>query len=48
MLGVFGLSSQDILAAVVVWQVVSLLPQAVTGIATFLGWRVQEARANRA
>lgn len=47
MLGAFGLSSQDILAAVVVWQVVSLLPQAVTGIATFLGWRVQEARANK-
>lgn len=47
MLAAFGMNQQDILAAVVVWQVVQLLPQAVTGIATLLTWRVEQARAGR-
>lgn len=48
MLAAFGMNQQDILAAVVVWQVVQLLPQAITGIITLLGWRVHEARAQTA
>ena len=48
MLATFGMNQQDILAAVLVWQVVSLLPQAITGILTLLGWRVQEARKTTA
>ena len=47
MLAAFGLSEDAILAAVVVWQVVQLLPQAATGIATLVGWRVQEGRAQK-
>lgn len=45
MLAAFGMTESDILAAVLVWQMVQLFPQAITGIATLLGWRVQEARA---
>ncbi|MFI0432513.1 MAG: flippase-like domain-containing protein [Candidatus Nanopelagicales bacterium] len=45
MLAAFGLAEQYILAAVVVWQVVQLLPQAITGIVTLLVWRVQQHRA---
>lgn len=47
MLGAFGLPDADVVAATVVWQVVSLLPQAITGMATFLGWRISEARSQR-
>lgn len=47
MLAAFGMNQEDILAAVVVWQVVQLLPQAVTGIATLLVWRVEQAKAGR-
>lgn len=45
MLAAFGLEQQYILAAVVVWQVVQLLPQALTGIVTLLVWRVQQHRS---
>jgi uncharacterized protein (TIRG00374 family) len=44
MLATFGMNQEDILAAVLVWQMVQLFPQAITGLATLLGWRVQEAR----
>lgn len=47
MLAAFGMNQDAILAAVVVWQVVQLLPQAITGIITLLGWRVQESRRQR-
>lgn len=47
MLAAFGMNQEDILAAVVVWQVVQLLPQAITGIATLLVWRVDQARAGQ-
>ena len=47
MLATFGMNQEDILAAVVVWQVVQLLPQAITGIATLLVWRVDQARAGQ-
>ena len=47
MLATFGLNEEDILAAVVVWQVVQLLPQAITGMCTLLGWRVQEGRKQK-
>lgn len=48
MLAKFGLSQENILAAVLVWQVVQLLPQAITGIVTLLTWRVQEAKRQKA
>lgn len=48
MLATFGMNQQDILAAVLVWQMVQLFPQALTGIATLLGWRVQEAKRQKA
>lgn len=47
MLAAFGMSQSDILAAVLVWQVVQLLPQAVTGIVTLLYWRVHEGRSQK-
>lgn len=47
MLAAFGMNQEDILAAVLVWQMVQLFPQAITGLATLLGWRVQEARKGR-
>ncbi len=47
MLAAFGLDASDITAAVLVWQIAILFPQAITGIATLLGWRVQQARAGR-
>lgn len=47
MLAVFGLSQENILAAVLVWQMVQLFPQATVGIFTLLGWRVQEARRTK-
>ena len=47
MLAAFGMNQDDILAAVVVWQVVQLLPQAITGIVTLLVWRVQQAKAGQ-
>ncbi len=47
MLGAFGLPDQDVVAATVVWQVVSLFPQAIVGLCTFIGWRVGETRAAR-
>lgn len=48
MLATFGMNQEDILAAVLVWQMVQLFPQAITGLATLLGWRVQEARKGKA
>lgn len=48
MLATFGMNQQDILAAVLVWQMTQLFPQAITGLATLLGWRVQEARKSSA
>jgi len=48
MLAAFGLAEQYILAAVVVWQVVQLLPQAITGIVTLVVWRVQQHRSEAA
>lgn len=48
MLATFGMNQEDILAAVLVWQMVQLFPQAFTGIATLLGWRVGEARRQKA
>ena len=47
MLATFGMNQADILAAVLVWQMVQLFPQAITGLATLLGWRVQEARKTK-
>lgn len=47
MLAAFGMNQGDILAAVVVWQVVQLLPQALTGIATLLVWRVDQAKSGQ-
>ncbi len=47
MLAAFGLSNEDILASVLVWQMVQLFPQAITGLVTLLTWRVQEARASK-
>jgi len=44
MLAAFGMSQSDILAAVLVWQVAQLLPQAITGIASFVWWRTHEGR----
>ena len=45
MLATFGMQSSLILAAVLVWQMVQLFPQAFTGIGTLIGWRIHEARA---
>lgn len=47
MLAAFGMSQSDILAAVLVWQVVQLLPQAITGIVTLVNWRIHEGRAQK-
>lgn len=47
MLGAFGMNESDILASVLVWQMVQLFPQAITGVITLLGWRVGEAKRSR-
>ncbi len=43
----FGLPEAQAMASVLVWRAASFIPQVCLGVATFLWWRVEQARAGR-
>jgi uncharacterized protein (TIRG00374 family) len=47
LLTTFGLSSQEAVAATLVWRACSWIPQVSLGLLTFLYWRVAQARAGQ-
>lgn len=48
LLTTFGLSSEEAVAATLVWRACSWIPQVSLGLLTFLYWRVAQARAGQA